>query len=180
MDARLETPRLTLRPPTLADAADIQRLIGDWAVARMLARVSYPYTEGMAEKWIQSVSDGFDTGRTFVLALERRSDQAFLGIVSIERNDNDDYVLGYWLGRPHWGQGYMSEAAPCAIRHVFEEGGVEGIVAVALPENAASIAILRRLGMRDEGRAVVEWPARDEHREVVRFTLRRQDFCSHG
>ena len=180
MNPRLETPRLTLRPLTLADAPDVQRLVGDWAVSRTLARVPHPYTDGMAETWIEAQSDGFDSGRAFVFALERRNDQAFLGVVGIERNADGIYVLGYWLGRPYWGQGYMSEAAPHAVRYAFEEGRIEGMIASALPENAASIAILQRLGMRDEGRAVTELPARGERREVVQFTLQREDFYANG
>ncbi|MEE8532274.1 MAG: GNAT family N-acetyltransferase [Alphaproteobacteria bacterium] len=74
MNPRLETPRLVLRPVTLADAPDVQRLVGDWAVARTLARVPHPYTDGMAEEWIESLAGGFASGTAFVFALEPRSD----------------------------------------------------------------------------------------------------------
>ncbi len=180
MNPRLETPRLVLRPVTLADAPDVQRLVGDWAVARTLARVPHPYTDGMAEEWIESLAGGFASGTAFVFALEPRSDGAFIGVVGIERSADGVYVLGYWLGRSYWGRGYMTEAAVRAGRYAFDDGSVDRINASAQPENAASIAILRRLGMADEGRTVMDFPARGERREVIRFSLRHEDFEVHG
>ncbi len=74
----------------------------------------------------------------------------------------------------------MTEAAVRAGRYAFDDGSVDRINASALPENAASIAILRRLGMTDEGRTVMDFPARGERREVIRFSLRHEDFEVHG
>jgi len=134
----------------------------------------------MAEAWIESVATSFDGGTGFVFALERRCDHAFLGVVGMQRNDGGAYALGYWLGRPYWNQGYMSEAADYAVRYAFEHAGVDRIVASALPDNLASMAILKRLGMREVGREVVDVPARRQRREVVRFALQRKDFEVHG
>ena len=102
MAPRLETPRLILRPLSLAHAADVQRLVGEWAVARNLARVPHPYEDGMAEEWIGKLAGGFDDGRAYVFAVERRADGAFMGLVGIERDEHGQHVLGYWLGQPFW------------------------------------------------------------------------------
>jgi len=48
----LETTRLILRPFTVADAPDVQRLAGDREIASSTLNVPHPYEDGMAEQWI--------------------------------------------------------------------------------------------------------------------------------
>ncbi|MFQ5984499.1 MAG: GNAT family N-acetyltransferase [Alphaproteobacteria bacterium] len=171
---RLTTKRLIVRRLFPEDAADVQRLAGDWEVARTLARVPHPYEDGMAERWIESVSNGFETGESYVFAIERRRDARFLGIISLERGDGGEYMLGYWLGRPYWRHGYMSEAAMRVLRFGFEECDMTRIVATAQPTNLASIAVLTKLGMIVQGRAIKDLPARGERLQVVLFACDRE------
>ncbi len=53
----------------------------------------------------------------------------------------------YALGRAHWGKGYATEAARAAVRYGFGEPGLTRIIALAAPENAASIGVMKKLGM---------------------------------
>ena len=170
------TERLALRPLQLIDAPHIQKLVGDWEVARTLARAPHPYKDGMAEDWIGSVADNFETGGSFTFAIERRHDGAFIGAVGLERKQDTTYVLGYWLGRRYWGQGYMYEATARLVRFGFDERGIERIVASAMPTNVASVAVLTKLGMTVKGRDMMEFPARGERRDVVRFRLDRDAY----
>ncbi len=59
--------------------------------------------------------------------------------------------LGYRLGRRHWGRALATEAATVCLRTGFEELGLERIVAVAYPDNAASRRVLEKIGFRYEG-----------------------------
>ena len=56
--------------------------------------------------------------------------------------------LFYKLGRDYWKHGYASEACRALIRHAFAELRLTRIVTVTHKDNAHSIALLRRLGMR--------------------------------
>ena len=56
----LETERLVLRPFGLHDAADVQRLAGDRAIADTTLNIPHPYEDGMAEEWIFKHQDAFD------------------------------------------------------------------------------------------------------------------------
>jgi len=59
--------------------------------------------------------------------------------------------VGWRLARAHWGQGYATEAARAMLDFAFETLGVDRVYANIDPANAASIAVVRRLGMRDAG-----------------------------
>ncbi len=59
--------------------------------------------------------------------------------------------IGWWLARRRWGRGLATEAARIALRDAFERVELERIVSIASPENAASIRIMEKLGLRLEG-----------------------------
>ncbi|MEM6711940.1 MAG: GNAT family protein [Pseudomonadota bacterium] len=61
--------------------------------------------------------------------------------------------LGYWMGEPHAGQGYMSEVLPALFPFVFGELGLHRIEAACLPDNKASMRLLNRCGFHEEGLA---------------------------
>ena len=60
----LQTDRLVLREFTAEDAPVVQRLVGEWEVARTLAVVPHPYEDGMAEEWIASLRPAYEAGKT--------------------------------------------------------------------------------------------------------------------
>lgn len=165
----LDAARLRLRPLRAADAAAIERLAGEWEVARYLARVPHPYPPGEAGRWIETLADSDEVA----LAIERRADRLLIGCCgyTIEAGGVPD--LGYWLGRAHWGRGYAAEAVGRLLAHLFEDRGVGRVSAAALPENPASIRLQQRLGFVYAG--AVEWdlPARGGKRLLERRTLDR-------
>jgi ribosomal-protein-alanine N-acetyltransferase len=60
----------------------------------------------------------------------------------------DRAELGYWMGRPFWGQGLMAEAATAATRWGFETLGLHKITIGCIEGNAASKKIIERIGYR--------------------------------
>ena len=61
--------------------------------------------------------------------------------------------VAYVLDSPHWGKGYASEAARAMLAHGFTKPNISRIVAVAFPENARSIGVMRSIGMTPIGLA---------------------------
>jgi RimJ/RimL family protein N-acetyltransferase len=55
--------------------------------------------------------------------------------------------IGWQYHPEFWGQGYATEGAMALIRHGFEDCGLEKILAFAVLENSASIAVMKRLDM---------------------------------
>lgn len=64
--------------------------------------------------------------------------------MGIERLEDHDVELGYWLGEPYWGRGYASEAAAAAVDIGFEDMGLTCMTSGHFEENPASGRVLAR------------------------------------
>ena len=84
------------------------------------------------------------------VAIERRSDGAFLGIcgLSVENWYPDDLEIGWRLLPRHWGQGYATEAAKAWMSHGFSTLGAARLIWITDVPNQRSIAVMQRLGMK--------------------------------
>jgi len=84
----------------------------------------------------------------------RRTDLAILGFFNLSqivRRSLQSAYLGYAVGKPFAGQGYMREAIDQVLRHAFSELRLHRIEANIQPGNSASIALARGAGFRREG-----------------------------
>ena len=148
----LQTDRLILRPFTLEDAPEVQRLAGDRAVAASLGDMPHPYEDGVAEEWISAHPQLFDEGKAAQFAIIRRDDNELLGTVSLTiAAQASQAELGYWLGVPYWGNGYCTEAAAEVLRYGFEALELNRIHACHFGSNPASGRVMQKLGMTYEG-----------------------------
>lgn len=59
--------------------------------------------------------------------------------------------IGYALGQAYWGRGYATEAARAVLHYGFTVANLDEIVAVAVPQNVASLNVMRKLGMEWQG-----------------------------
>ena len=62
--------------------------------------------------------------------------------------DAGDLELGWWLARTHWGRGLATEAARAALDDAFERVRLPRIISIAMPENTASIGVMKKLGFQ--------------------------------
>lgn len=148
----LHTARLTLRPFTLADAADVQRLVGAKEVASTIVNIPHPYEDGMAETWINThpaqLADG--TGITYAITLTETGE--LCGAISLRlKPEHQRAEMGYWIGVPYWGRGYCTEAARALRDLGFGALGLHRILAVHMTRNPASGRVMQKIGMRHEG-----------------------------
>ena len=68
------------------------------------------------------------------------------GMEPFELDGQSEAELGYRLCLKHWGKGYATESAEAALRYGFDDLGLKRIFAFALPQNAASLRVLEKLG----------------------------------
>ena len=150
----IETRRLILRPFERSDAADVQRLAGEYAVADTTLNIPQPYEDGMAEDWIATHEPGFAAHRHVVFAISSAQQQELIGAISLilERRF-DSGELGYWIGKPFWNQGFCTEAAIATLDYGFTVLGLNRIGAKFLARNPASGRVMEKAGMVLEGTA---------------------------
>lgn len=149
----LRTSRFLLRPFSLDDATDVQRLAGDRAVAEFGAAIPYPYLDGMAKSWIMTHRKAFAEEKLAVFAVTLETSGVLVGAMSLIDISrwHRRAELGYWIGRDYWNNGYATEAASRVIDFGFAAFGLNRIHARCLKRNAASARTLEKVGMRPEG-----------------------------
>jgi [ribosomal protein S5]-alanine N-acetyltransferase len=148
MSPTLDTARLTLRPYTEDDIAELVPLIGTREVAATTLRIAFPYTEQDAVQFIA----GTQSAGKIWLAVTLRSDGRQIGGIGLRVEEQHLHAeLGYWLGAAYWGKGYATEAAREMLRYGFENLHLHRVFASHFKHNAASAKILLKLGMRHEG-----------------------------
>ncbi len=168
------TSRLRLRPLRAEDAGPtaammceaISRWTGSWTPHQTPAEVI-----GRIERHQAAEAEG----RAVMRAIEGISDGRLMGWIGVDRLADDARrgVLGYWLGEAFWGRGHAGEAAAAMVGDAWGRLDLDVIEAGAQPENAASIAILRRLGMAEIGRRSHFASARGRDEVCLYFELRR-------
>ena len=173
----LNTDRLVLREFTPQDASAVQRLVGEWEVARTLAVVPHPYPDGMAEEWIATLRPAFEAEKRLAWAVVLREEGELMGTITLRPNARDDNAeLGYWIGRPYWGHGYATEAAREVVRYAFEDLGLHRIHAEHLGSNSASGKVMQKIGMNCEGVMREHYKKWGQYEDRVAYGLLARDW----
>lgn len=164
----LETERLTLRRPTLADVKAIARLANDRRIAENTRRLPHPYSEEHAVEFVRGTANG---NRETVFLIENTHTP--IGAVGIDWRKEGAPELGYWLGFEYWGQGFGTEAARAVIDYTFEEFDVEHLISGARVTNPSSRNILEKCGFQWSGVELHRFEALGSSTPVDRFRLSR-------
>jgi len=177
---RLETRRLWLHWPRLADAQAVVRLAGEKAVADMTARIPHPYHPEQAERFIFEARRSNANGEGLQLAITPKGKpNCLIGMVGITPDpETGKPHLGYWLGLPSWGQGYATEAVRALLDAFFAYGDGSEVTACARVINPASRRVLEKCGFAYQGAGLSELPARCGLYPVDHFRLDRRTWES--
>lgn len=160
--AHIKTARLVLRPLIDADAEAIAVLAGDWEIARMTARIPYPYSIELAHQWIGDLAEG-EVVRGIVL------DGQLIGVTGYLPDDDGAAEVGYWIGKPWWGQGFATEAAEAVIRLCFNAEKVARVTCSHFVDNPASQRVITKLGFQLVGPAQAYCDARRRDVATLRY-----------
>ena len=137
-------PRLRLRRPQMRDAAAIARLAADYAICSMTTRMPYPYAESDARAFVQLVG-AQDRRRENTFVVDH-GEHGVIGAVGFHQPPDQPLEMGYWIGRPYWGQGYATEASRAALGWAETDWGRKLIVAGHFADNPASANVLIKAG----------------------------------
>jgi RimJ/RimL family protein N-acetyltransferase len=169
----LETERLALRKPTLADVKAIAALANDRRIAENTRRLPHPYRQEDATQFIRELGR---SGCETVFLIEQH--HVPVGMVGVDWRDPDAPELGYWLGVEYWGQGFGTEAARAVIDYTFEEFDAEVMISGARVVNPASRNILEKCGFQWSGVELHRFEALGSSSPVDCFRLTRGVWAS--
>lgn len=155
--AELRTDRLLLRPWRATDREPFAAMNADPEVMRWIGSgVLHPVASDelrarLRREWTR-------TGHG-LWAIERSADGAFLGFCGLTApawggpGVEGEIEVGWRLRRDAWGHGFASEAARAALGVAWEHLGLCATIALVHPDNARSLGVGERLGMRVVGTA---------------------------
>ena len=171
---RIETRRLWLRWPRMADAAAISRYAGEKAVAELTARIPVGMSEQDAVAFVLGARQANADGEGLVLAITpiQRPNEV-IGVISVHPGRGEAPEFGSWVAMPAWGKGYATEAAQALIDSAFGLAAIPALAASVVPYNAASRRVLKKCGFGHTGGGMSEAPARGGAQAVDFFRLDR-------
>ncbi|MCI2398908.1 GNAT family protein [Aliiroseovarius subalbicans] len=154
---RIETERLTLRPP----------IHGDYRAWAALRNASRDFLSPWEPAWsadhltrksftnrVYWANRSVASGSALPLFLIRRADQVLLGALTLDnirRGPAQAGTTGYWVGEAYARGGYMREALEALVHYAFTELDLSRLEAGCLPENAPSRGLLEKVGYKYEG-----------------------------
>jgi ribosomal-protein-alanine N-acetyltransferase len=146
----LATRSLLLEPLTLADYPWVIDLYGDAEVMRYIGNGPRTETETRQRlDWLYDQARRLGFG--YWVLRDRATREPLGGAMLMVRSTGSKMELGFALARAAWGRGLATEAAQALVDHAFDGIGVPEVEAFTHQENAASGAVLRKIGMRDTG-----------------------------
>jgi RimJ/RimL family protein N-acetyltransferase len=148
LPGKIETRRLVLRAPMRGDVPDLIRLADNKIIAERLANFPSPYTRADAIGFVEIFAQRADH-RPYAIT----SDGHLIGVIGFSYEEGAPPQLGYWLGEPHWGKGYMTEAGRALIDAAHRTHQYDLILARALEANTASLRVLEKLGFHRASKA---------------------------
>jgi RimJ/RimL family protein N-acetyltransferase len=164
----LETKRLALRAPTLADAKTVAALADDRRIAENTARIPHPYREADAEGFIAGANKAGGEA-VFLITLRDGTVIGACGLVTQEATPE----LGYWLGVDYWGKGYATEAMQAVIDYAFTDLEHKALQAGSRVTNPASRHVLEKCGFQWTGVGLYRIRAIKSSAPIDRFRLER-------
>jgi RimJ/RimL family protein N-acetyltransferase len=168
----LETKRLVLRAPRLADLDAIVALANNKKIAEMTASIPHPYREEHAHEWLANIA-GAPKGLT--LGVFDKDADAFMGAAGyrfVECGAGETAPeIGYWIGEPYWNRGYATEAVRAVIDHAFTEGELSALAGGCRVTNTASRRVLEKCGFQWTGAGLCRVRALGASVPIDRFRL---------
>jgi RimJ/RimL family protein N-acetyltransferase len=162
----IRTKRLVLRELDERDAKPISLLAGDWDIARMTARIPFPYSEPLAHQWMRGIEPN-----EFVRGVDLAG--VLIGAVGYMPQADGSAEIGYWIGKPWWGRGFATEAARALVRYCFATARIGRLTCCHFVDNPASQRVIAKLGFQPIGPCTAWCEARQEEVAAIRYERRR-------
>ena len=143
-----ETERLVLRQIELRDAKAFSKLGSDFDIARMTGSFPHPFPLISAEFKVMHLRAQKRRGlaHPYTITIKDGSDDMIGGADLFKRSAEALWEIGYWIGRPYWGKGYITEACSALLTEADSTLGPQDRIAGVFTDNPGSARVLQKLG----------------------------------
>jgi RimJ/RimL family protein N-acetyltransferase len=146
----LETERLVLDAWQASDGPAFRPIATDTEVMRYITG-GIPWTDDQIATFVERQRKLYSERGLCRWKLLSKANDEMIGFCGVGFwRDDPDLEIGWWLAKRYWGQGLATEAALVALEDAFERVRLDRIISVARPENAASLRVMDKLGLRRE------------------------------
>ena len=150
---KLTTRRLILRPLALSDAKFLYEAGSREDVSRPAGFPRTPTLAAARARVRRTIAAGREPGpKPLSFSICLKTSRSWVGNVSLSWAHNGIGQLGYLVHPDHWGCGYAPEAARKVVDAAFTRLGAHRVQATCWVKNARSARVLRKIGLRREGR----------------------------
>lgn len=147
----LDTPRLHLRPLTLADEPRLHPILQD---LKVMYAWEHAFSDEEIHEWLLENLRRYRTDGYSYMAVETRDNCELAGLSGLLTEHVDGNAIpgiGWIFGQRFWGQGLAQESAKALLSTAFRMPGITRVIATIRPENTPSISLAERLGMQQNG-----------------------------
>jgi RimJ/RimL family protein N-acetyltransferase len=169
-ERELKTERLLLRGAKPADATALHECFSDHELMKYWSTLPHTTMEE-TDHWIDSMISNPRNGVVDFLIVDIETNLVIGKIGMWSGNE-----IGFMIARSHWRKGLVSEALVVILPRLFEEPGIESIVADVDPRNEASISVLKKFGFRETGRRERTFEIGGVWVDSLDFALSKEDW----
>lgn len=168
----LSTPRTRMKEMTFHDAEDMFEYASDEEISRFATWPAHQTIED-SQRFLNLIIQRYHHGEIAPWGIYDKQSERLIGTCGFG-NWNQNHAraeIGYALSRTYWGQGIMTEVVDEVIRYGFSKMKLVRIEARCFPNNYASIRVLEKCGMEQEGMLRKHILAKGCYEDVLQFSI---------
>ncbi len=174
----LQGQSVRLREFTTDDLDAVAAIVGDDRVSTFMSFDSR--TREQAATMLDGILERAkaEPRTEFYLAIEPAAGGPAVGTIRLAFSGVRASKLGYMIDADHWGNGYATDAVRTMIKFAWEVLDLHRITAAVGPQNAASLAVVKRVGMAYEGRLRDHVFTNGDWRDSLLYSVLRGDLTN--
>lgn len=168
----LETDRLVLRALRDDDLDQLILMLNNENVSKQVLSIAYPFTMKHAQERLQSILEGYTKREMFVFSIALRENDLVIGQIGLHPHVKHNHAeIGYVLGEPYWGKGFMTEAIHKVLEYGLKDRKFHKIIATHYIDNPASGRCMAKAGMNLEGELFEHYKTSEGYKSVRQYGI---------
>ncbi len=144
--------RIHLSELRLNDATALVEFLNEREIYDRTLRIPFPYSREDADRFLVHVTEATQShGAPIHFAIRDESGKAIGGFGFEGLSFGHKAEIGYWLAKPFWGKGIMTDVVGTICKFAVTQWKLERITAHVFIHNAASARVLEKNGFQSEG-----------------------------